>query len=225
MARSTRFMGFLMVFACLTLTACGSGKPTIDPSLVYTQIWQTVEAAQTQTALFFTATAATTDTPFASDTPRPTHTPLLSDTPLPGAATATPFTVNTFNTPTGTLTTPAGTQSASCDNMVGVADVTYPDGSEVAAGAVFIKTWSIENLGPCTWNTKYRLIYGWPAAGPWNTTPPKYLTADVLPGETVEVSVTLRAPTNPGTYNGNFRMQNSNGYNFGPDQYLIVVVK
>jgi hypothetical protein len=51
------------------------------------------------------------------------------------------------------------------------------------------------------------------------------MTANVLPGDTVDVSVSLKAPTKPGTYGAHFRMQNSSGYNFGPDQYLIVVVK
>ena len=226
MSRFTKLIWLLMISACLSLSACGSASPTTDPSLAYTQIWQTVEAAQTQTGLFFTATPAITDTPLASSTARPTHTPLITDTPLPGVATATAFPVNTFSTPTGILTSPAATQSASCDNMVGVADVTYPDGSEVPAGAVFIKTWSIKNLGPCTWNKNYKLIWGWGGAGTkWNTTPPKYLTADVLPGETVEVSVSLTAPTTPGNYSSFFRLQNAKGYNFGPAQTVVVVVK
>jgi Ig-like domain from next to BRCA1 gene len=225
MYRFANIIWFLMAFALLSLSACGNGTPTADPSLAYTQIWQTVEAAQTQTGLFASPTPAVTNTPPASMTPRATNTPLLTATLLPGVLTATSFTLNTFSTPAGTALTPVGTQNASCDNMLGVADVTYPDNSVVPAGVVFIKTWSIKNLGPCTWDKNYKLIYGWPAAGPWNTTHPTYLTANVLPGETVEVSVTLKAPTSPGTYSAHFRMQNSKGYNFGPDQYLIVVVK
>ena len=226
MSRFTKFIWLLMVFVCPSLAACGSATPTTDPSLAYTQVWQTVEAAQTQTGLFFTATPAISDTPIASSTPRPTHTPLITATLPAGLPTTTAFPLNTFSTPTGVLTVPATTQSTACDNMVGVADVTYPDNSVVPAGTVFIKTWSIKNQGPCTWSTKYKLIFGWGGAGTkWNTTPPTYLTADILPGETVDVSVSLTAPTSSGTYGAHFRMQNSNGYNFGPDQYLIIVVK
>ena len=226
MSRSTLFIWLLMIGACLNLAACGSATPTADPSLAYTQIWQTVDAAETQTGLFASPTSAVTDTPTASMTPRATNTPLLTATLPAGVPTATSFTVNTFNTPTGTVISTAVPQNASCDNMQGLADVTYPDNSVVPAGAVFIKTWSIKNLGPCTWDQNYKLIYGWGGDGTnWNTTRPSHLTADVLPGETVEVSVTLKAPTTPGTYGAHFRMQNSSGYNFGPDQYLIVVVK
>lgn len=226
MSRFTNIIWFLMAIALLSLSACGNGTPTADLSLAYTQIWQTVEAAQTQTGLFASPTPAVTNTPLASMTPRATNTPLLTATLLPGVPTATAFTVNMFSTPTGTFLAPAATQNASCDNMVGVADVTYPDNSVVPAGVVFIKTWSVKNMGPCTWDKNYKLIYGWGGDGTnWNTTPPSHLTADVLPGETIEVSVTLTAPTKPGTYGAHFRMQNSKGYNFGPDQYLIVVVK
>ena len=223
MYRFANIIWFLMAFALLSLSACGNGTPTADPSLAYTQIWQTVDAAETQPGLFASPTPAVTDTPTASKTPRATNTPLLTATLPPGVPT---FTVNTFNTPTGTVLSTAVPQNASCDNMQGVADVTYPDNSVVPAGVVFIKTWSIKNLGPCTWDQNYKLIYGWGGAGTnWNTTRPSHLTANVLPGETVEVSVTLKAPTTPGTYGAHFRMQNSSGYNFGPDQYLIVVVK
>ena len=226
MPRYTQFIWPVMIVVCLNLAACGSATPTADPSLAYTQIWQTVEAAQTQTGLFASPTPAITNTPSASMTPRATNTPLLTATLPPGVPTATSFTMNTFNTPTGTSLTPAGTQNATCDNMQGVADVTYPDNSVVPFGTVFIKTWSIKNLGPCTWDTNYKLIYGWGGAGTnWNTTPPSHMTANVLPGDTVDVSVSLKAPTKPGTYGAHFRMQNSSGYNFGPDQYLIVVVK
>jgi len=226
MTRHPKTAWILMVFILLGLSACGIGTPTADPSLAYTQIWQTVEAAQTRTGLFASPTPAVTSTPPASSTPRATHTPLLTATLLPGAPTATAFTLNTFNTPTGTPPAPAVSQNAPCDNMAGVADVTYPDNSVVAPGVVFIKTWSIKNLGPCSWDKNYRLIFGWGGAGTkWNTTPPSHLSADVLPGETIEVSVTLTAPTSPGNYSAFFRLQNAKGYNFGPAQTVVIVVK
>lgn len=35
-----------------------------------------------------------------------------------------------------------------------VKDITYPDGSEVAPGSEFIKTWRVANTGVWTWNEK-----------------------------------------------------------------------
>lgn len=216
MLRLTKLTWFLMAFILFGLAACGKGTPTNDPSLAITQIWQTVEAAQTQTALAASPTPSITNTPAISPTQRATNTPLLTNTPLPGVPSATPFAIST----------PAGTQSAACDNAIGIADVTYPDGSEVIAGAPFIKTWRVKNLGPCTWDQDYSLIFGWGGVDTnWNTTPPSYFTAIVLPGETLEISVTLRAPTTAGNYAASFRLHNDKGYNFGPVQTVVVTVK
>ena len=216
MSRFIKLTWLLMAFILLGLASCGGGTPTTDPSLAMTQIWQTVEVKQTQTALAATSTPSITNTPAVSPTPAATNTPLLTPTLLPGVPSATAFTIST----------PAGTQSAACDNAVGVTDVTYPDGSEVTAGAPFVKTWRVKNLGPCTWDQDYRLIFGWGGTDTnWNTTAPSYFTEIVLPGETIDISVTLTAPTEAGNYAAAFRLQNDKGYNFGPEQTVLVTVK
>lgn len=205
MSRLTKLTWLLMVFILFGLAACGGGTPTNDPSLAITKIWQTVEVAQTQTALAASPTPSITNTPAVSPTLQAsmTQTPILTPSPMP-----------------------AGTQSAACDNAIGIADVTYPDGSEVVAGAPFIKTWQVKNLGPCTWDQDYSLIFGWGGVGTnWNTTPPSYFTAIVLPGETLEISVTLTAPPAAGNYAASFSLQNDKGYNFGPVQTVVVTVK
>jgi hypothetical protein len=215
MSRYTKitWLGLILIF--LGLAACGGAAPTPDPAQALTQIWQTVEVAQAQTALAASPTPRLTNTPAISPTQEATNTPLITNTPLPGIPSFTP------NGPVN-----LGTQSAVCDNAVGVADITYPDGSEVPAGESFIKTWSVKNLGPCTWSTKYRLIFGWGGAGTtWSKTPPSFLTATVLPGETIEISVTLTAPSTAGNYAAAFRLQNNNGFNFGPAQTVVIVVK
>jgi hypothetical protein len=216
MLRLNRLTWLLMTFVLFGLAACGGGTPTTDPSLVFTQIWQTVEVAQTQTALAASPTPSITNTPAVSPTSRATNTPLITSTPLPGTPSVTPFTIST----------PAGTQSAACDIAIYIADVTYPDGSEVVAGAPFIKTWRVKNTGPCTWDQDYTLIFGWGGAGTnWNTTRPSYFTANVLPGETLEISVTLTAPIPAGNYGATFRLQNNKGYNFGSSLTVEVTVK
>lgn len=216
MSRFTKHPWLLMAFTLFGLAACGGGAPTTDPSLAYTQVWKTVEVAQTQTALAASPTPNITNTPSVSPTPQATNTPLITNTPLPGVPSATLYTIST----------PAGTQSAACDNAVGITDVTYPDGSEVTAGAPFVKTWRVKNLGPCNWDQDYHLIFGWGGVGTnWNNTQPSYFTAIVLPGETIDISVTLKAPTAAGSYAAAFRLQNDKGYNFGPPQTVVVTVK
>jgi len=216
MFRLNKLTWLLMTFVLFGLAACGGGTPTTDPSLVFTQIWQTVEVAQTQTALAASPTPSITNTPAVSPTSRATNTPLITSTPLPGTPSVTPFTISTL----------AGTQSAACDIAIYIADLTYPDNSEIVAGAPFIKTWQVKNTGPCIWDQDYRLIFGWGGVGTnWNTAPPSHFTAIVLPGETLEISVTLTAPTAAGNYGATFRLQNDKGYNFGSLLTVVVTVK
>ena len=216
MSRFTKITWLLVAFLSFGLAACGGGTPTSDPSLAMTQIYRTVQVAQTQTALSASATPSITNTPAVSSTPLITNTPLLTNTPLAGASTATPF----------TLSTPAGTQATACDNAGSITDVTFPDYTEVFPGAPFTKTWRVQNIGPCTWNQDYSVIFGWGGIGTnWNTTPPSYFTAVVLPGESIEVSVILMAPTTPGDYAAAFRLQNDNGFNFGTTLTVVVTVK
>jgi hypothetical protein len=47
----------------------------------------------------------------------------------------------------------------------------------------------------------------------------------IQPGETLEISVSLMAPTTAGSYGASFRLQNDKGYNFGATLTVIVTVK
>lgn len=217
MTRSMKTSWLLMALLLLGLAACGAKAtptPTADPNLVYTQIWQTVEAAQTETAQAVPPTETPTNTMAASPTTEMTNTPLISNTPAVGSSTNTPFTLPTLGS----------TQQAGCDNYTFIADVTIPDGTVIPAGSSFVKTWSFKNNGPCTWDEDYRIIFGWGGTGTnWNAISPVAFNKIVLPGETMEISVTLLAPAEAGTYSAAFRLQNDKGFNFGT--YLTVVIE
>jgi hypothetical protein len=199
----------------IVLSACGGNSAatqTANVDAIYTQAAGTVAAKLTQTASMFTNTpfvSPTTTTQAATQTPLITNTPEFTNTPL-------------------VINTQVPTAQNSCDNMIYVADVTIPDGSTVAAGSKFIKTWRIRNNGQCTWNTGYRLIYGW-ASDSWKeikNSPPASvkLTTTVAPGAEYEISVSLTAPTTTGIYMAAFRLQNDKGYNFGTILFLTFQV-
>jgi len=220
MKRLKKIAWLLIALPLLGLSACGGGSaaatPTVDSAPVFTQIASTALALQTQTVL---AMPTATSTPQVSPASETTNTPLITDTPLPGAsstlapATATPLSLNT----------PLATTQASCDNMAYVADVTIPDGYVAARGETMKKTWTLKNLGPCTWTQGYKLIYGWGGQGTdWNTTQPVNLSKVVAQGETIDVTVTLTAPSAAGEYVAVFKLQNDKGFNFPPGQQVTI---
>jgi len=115
----------------------------------------------------------------------------------------------------GISTAPTATTTAGCtDAATFVADVTIPDGSQVQPGVTFVKTWRLKNSGSCKWDGRYKLVF----AG--NNTLGSLansfdLDVTVAPGELVDLSVTLVAPTNPGSYQGDWKLQNPQGQSFG----------
>ena len=126
-------------------------------------------------------------------------------------------------TPTNTITstsapiplTPTNTTiPVPCNRAQYVADVNYPDGSEIKVGTNFTKTWRITNTGSCTWTSGYKIIYvsGDQMGAPAETT----LTASTVPpGSTVDISVGLKVPSTTGTYKGYFKIRSSENIVFG----------
>jgi hypothetical protein len=122
-------------------------------------------------------------------------------TPLPTGPAAEP------PTPQASPATPTPTP---CNRASYVSDVTIPDDSSITVNAAFTKTWRLKNVGSCTWTSGYQLVFdsGDQMGGPAS----KQLTnGTVAPGQTVDVSVDLVAPANPGTYKGNWKLREPGG--------------
>jgi len=117
--------------------------------------------------------------------------------------------------PTNTAAAPSPTArpistvppTAMCDLAQFVRDVTIPDGSTFAPGAAFTKTWRLRNAGTCTWSG-YSLVFesGDAMGGASPTT-----IGSVGPGQEVDVSVNLTAPSTNGSYRGFWRIRNGSG--------------
>ncbi len=151
----------------------------------------TVQAMVTQTMLALTANAPT-------------------QTPLP----PTPIIIQVTNTPAPTSTpVPAATQVAYCDWVSFIKDVSIPDGILLSANETFTKTWRLKNRGTCTWTPDYMLVYA--NGAQMGGTTALRLPGNVAPGQTVDVSVTLTAPSTSGNYTGYWMLRNSSGALFG----------
>jgi hypothetical protein len=183
----------LLTFVLSTILACGpfsSGsapQPAETLNALYTSAAQTLDALSTQVA--FTQTL------------QPTATNTLSlDSTSP-----TPFSTFT-NVP------PIQTQTK-CDAASFVSDVTYADGAVVGRGSNFTKIWRLKNVGTCTWTTSYAIVYvSGEKFGGSNSTP---MPVNVGPGQTVDLSINLVAPSQNGRYRGNWILRNASGILFG----------
>lgn len=107
------------------------------------------------------------------------------------------------------------------DEASWVADVTVADGTIVEPGQTFLKTWRIRNTGTTEWGAGYRLSFfnhermGAPESVPL---PP------VGPGEEVDVSITLKAPTTPGQHRSTWKPRSPHGTFFEYEQYAEIIV-
>jgi uncharacterized repeat protein (TIGR01451 family) len=102
---------------------------------------------------------------------------------------------------------------ALCDKVQFMADVTVPDGTNFPPGATFTKTWRLKNVGSCTWTTSYQLVFfsGEQMGAPSSVS----FSRAVAPGQVVDISVSLTAPSSPGSYRGYWMFKNANGALFG----------
>ena len=184
MFKDARILSILTVFIFI-LSACNLPSsapvtPTEESNAVFTAAALTVEAQLTQPAPFSTPTL-----PISVATNTALSLPSLPASTLPSAASATPV----------------------CDQAEFVRDITIPDGSQIAPGATFTKTWRIRNAGACTWSG-YTLVFD--SGDQMGGTSPQTI-GNVPPGEDVDLSVNFTAPTSSGSYRGYWRIRNSAG--------------
>ncbi|MBQ6520217.1 MAG: hypothetical protein IJI14_15995 [Anaerolineaceae bacterium] len=92
-------------------------------------------------------------------------------------------------------------------------DITIPDGTKVAPGAAFTKTWRLKNIGTCTWTPSYQVV----SVGRFRMGGQQYayLPKAVAPGQTVDISMNVVAPTFPDDYASEYRLQDASGNLFG----------
>lgn len=180
------------------------GRSTATAVAVETQIAQlnTIEAEMTREAGLPTATATFTPLPPTETRVPPTATAVVpSLTPIPSL------------TPMPSFTPIPSAVPIPCDQAAFVSDITIPDGTEIAPGAVFTKIWRIRNNGTCTWTTKY--LFAFFGGDQMEGASPQALSANVAPGEVIDLAVTFKAPSSEGTYRSRWKLQNTSYSWFG----------
>lgn len=183
MKRKQLFVIHIALVVAFLLGACTPAEPTPDAGAIATSAVQTVEARYTEQALLSAPTI----------TPEPTATPAQS---TPEAGQATPTTApgsNNFEFTPG------------CVFVTFVADITIPDGQLVTPGQAFTKTWRLRNTGSCAWDSRFALIYF--TGDKFGDVLSMPLPRIVYPGQEVDISVPMVAPSTEGTYKTEWRLQ------------------
>jgi hypothetical protein len=94
-----------------------------------------------------------------------------------------------------------------------IRDVTVPDGTRFEPGAAFTKVWQLRNVGTCTWTTSYSLVFD---SGERMGAPESSNFANsVAPGQIIDITVNMTAPSAAGSYRGYWKFKNANGQVFG----------
>ena len=187
----------LFLVLVLILTACAKQTPDTNQNQIPAEIF--TEAIQTMTAQYTPMTSTPTVTPTletATFTPEPTT--LTTAGPLVPTATTKP-----------------------CDNSVFANDVTIPDNTVISAGNTFTKTWAIKNTGTCSWSSTYKLKF---TSGNKMSGHMQAVDTTIAPNATTTISITMTAPSTPGTYVGYWRMINDASLPFGQLVSVKIVV-
>ena len=94
-----------------------------------------------------------------------------------------------------------------------VKDVSFPDGSPIKPKQKFTKIWSLKNIGTCIWDADYAVVYVW--GDQMKGASPQPIGESVEPGGVIQIAVDLVAPLNPGSYQGDWMLQDAEANRFG----------
>jgi len=222
----TRLLLPVLMISALWINACSVLLPPVgvDENAVATQAAQMIEQGRmTSTAAAVETQLAQLSTIYAEQTivaGLPTVTAPYTEapptaTPVPPTATAVVPSLTPFPslTPIPSFTPKPTAPPIPCDQATFVSDITIPDGTEVAPGVVFTKIWRIKNSGTCTWTTKYNFTFF--SGDRMEGSSPQTLSANVVPGDVIDLAVNFKAPSDEGTYRSNWKLQNGSGAWFG----------
>ena len=155
----------------------------VEAEAMQTTIAVAVEATLTMIAALRTAvpidTGVPTSRPSPTETSRPKSTaPAATNAPTTDVAGCTP-------------------------NSDFESDVTIPDNTKIASNTTFTKTWKVTNNGTCDWGAGFFLKH---VGGDRLNGPDSVAVPLAKAGETVDVSVVMKAPDKPGTYTSKWQI-------------------
>jgi hypothetical protein len=182
----------LLLTICLLVSACNFplfARQSEAPNQLATSVAQTLQAMANQ--------------------PLPTQQPPAQQLTLPaGLPTVTPA----LPTVVFTVQAPPTATPQPCDKAQFLSE-TIPDDTQFNAGDAFTKGWTFKNMGTCTWNSNYKLVFA--SGEAMGGAASVKFSKTVTPNDQITVQVSLIAPTTTGTYSATWKLQAENGTQFG----------
>jgi hypothetical protein len=181
----------LLAGLALTLSACGSSAS--NDSIIATSVAMTVQAQNTQEAVFTPTSLPTLDIPTPFSTPTPGTTRVPPTAPPTGSGVFKP-----------------------CYSANYISE-TIPDGTIVSPGQTYWKSWHVLNSGSCAWDSNFKFVFmdGDIMGGAYVYNFP----GAAAPGQEVDIPIQLVAPQVVGTYTGNWKIEAPDKTIFGVGQY------
>lgn len=187
---------FLTILVGCSVPVTSEGENFPDP----TSIYQTISAKLTAT------------NPVTPTAVLPATSEIRSTSTLERTAT-----VNLSPSPTNAiLSTATVTSSLPCNRASAgkpAIDITIPDGFNVQPGELFSKTWRLVNAGSCPWTRRYALV--WFSGELFGSTREQFFSDVVESGQSVDLTVDMVAPQDPGVHQTNWKLRASDGTLFG----------
>ncbi|MGD0005228.1 MAG: NBR1-Ig-like domain-containing protein [Anaerolineaceae bacterium] len=202
-----------IIFLLLLASACSSAAKSTEPSTA--DIYTAVVITLTAQAGEFTPTETAQLVPSSSATVTETELPAFSFTP---EAISTNSAVPPTQPPVNVV---PSSSSSECNNSIYMSDVTIPDGTILAPGQAFVKTWQFQNTGTCAWSSNYQIIF---INGNAMSGSESQIAQTVYSGNNANITVSLIAPDSVGTYTGYWRLADANGNVFGTSVYVQIKV-
>ncbi|MBE0699603.1 MAG: hypothetical protein IH586_21980 [Anaerolineaceae bacterium] len=185
-----RLLLVVCVLVIVSLACNLPGTPTTTPigsSALITDVARTLQSMETPS-------------PTASTQVSATQTPTISTTKSePATVTSKPYTLTVTTQP--------------CDQAQFISDVTIPDGTKMVPGQTFTKTWRLRNLGSCSWDNRYAMVFA--SGDAMGAAAVINLPGTVPANTTVDLSIEMKAPATPGKYMCSWKLRNPAGQVFG----------
>ncbi len=211
MIKNIRILG-VAILVLLMATACAPASPSSVMNQATAHI-MTLYAVLTNSA------------PNLNTTPT---NPIVLDTDTPGIPSNTPTLAPTATVAELPSVTPVSVIPTPCYRAHFVKDVTIPDETKMAAGETFVKTWRLENTGTCDWPADTQVVF---LSGAQMGAPSSQSIGDAVDvGEQRDISLTMKAPTEAGTYTGYYMLKIPNAGRFGIGDagnesfYVVIIV-